>query len=362
MPLAWNISRGQPALTSSPAATQLYVYPIKALRGIRLDEARIGPQGVQHDRTFMIYRRVEGGELQKVQLAAHPECSLFAQEIVGDTIHVRYLTPKQPLVAPRPEQQSTLEVPLSPDLTQLERADVNLYQSLVSAYLMGDKYDAWFSACFGFDAVLVYIGDAKRPVLGTFSPKELRAANAKGNGWLSSISGYLPLPGRQAPAADWLTFTDLAPFLVATEASLRNVSARFPDGTDVEMSKFRPNIVIDGETEWAEDYWDEVSVNGERALTMSKLCNRCVSLNVDYDTGRPADGEKGTVLKKLSAYRRVDQGWRYGPAFGRYAFLTDGASDTTIKVGDDVAVTNTLPERPVWDWPIHDKSVARFYQ
>lgn len=322
------------------------------MRGIHLDEAELGLQGIKHDRTFMLFRVTDQGELKKIQLADYPECSLFAQELVGNAIHVRYLTPTEPLVPSRPEQNMVLEVPLEPDLEKLKRTDVNLHQSMVSAYRVGPKYDEWFSACFGFETILVYIGDARRPILGTFSPKSSQPAK----GWLFSITSSLTTQSEP----DWLAFSDCSPFLITTETSLRNVSARLESG-DMEMAKFRPNVVVDGEGEWDEDFWAELSLNGTPTFTLSKMCNRCSSINVDYSTGRLAEGEYGIVLKKLMSDRRVDSGKKFAPVFGRYGFLRDGVSKTGVSLGDDVSVTRRNTERPVWDWPLKDKSSAKFY-
>lgn len=66
-------------------------------------------------------------------------------------------------------------MPLEPALDRgsvsLERAEINLHNSAVSAYRMGEPYDAWFSARLGYPVALVYMGgDQRPPVLGTFSP------------------------------------------------------------------------------------------------------------------------------------------------------------------------------------------------
>lgn len=318
----------------------------------------------------MLCKVEDSGELTKIQLARYPECGLFAQEIVGDGIQVRYLTPKVPLVPAHPDQDTVLEVPLEPDLGQLEKADINLHQSLVIAYRMGSRYDAWFSACFGFPTALIYIGDARRPILGTLAPKSSKEAQPSSNSWFSSITNYVTGSSTnqqdEDEEEDWITFSDCAPYLITTQASLNNVRARLST-SDVEMYKFRPNIVLDGDTHWDEDFWAELSINDAHTLTLTKMCNRCASLNVDYDTGRMADGERGTVLKKLMADRRVDAGSKYTPVFGRYGFLTsrrDGNGDgdnVAVSVGDRVEVARRNAERPVWDWSLTDPRVARYY-
>lgn len=308
---------------------------------------------------------VKNGDLEKIQLSKYPQCAIFEQKLVGDNINVRYLIPEEPLVPHDPKQDITLEVPLEPDLDNLERADVNLHNSMVSAYRMGKDFDDWFTACFGFETILVYIGDQRRPVLGTFSPRSQNQQSSQ-KGWLSSITNYVSGGVNDEP--DWLTFTDCAPFLIATEASLASVSARLEAG-DMEMIKFRPNIVVDGEGQWDEDFWAELSLNGEPTFVLSKMCGRCTSVNVDYATGRVAANEYGTVLKKLMSDRRVDTGNKWSPVFGRYGFLSEqqeqkvrrDGEDVSISLGDELAVSRRAEERPVWDWPMKDKCHARFY-
>ncbi|KAH6996286.1 hypothetical protein BKA56DRAFT_666523 [Ilyonectria sp. MPI-CAGE-AT-0026] len=338
--------------------TELWVYPIKGLRGIQLDVAKLGPQGIQHDRRFMLCKVEASGELSKIQLSKYPQCSLFAQEIVGDNIHVRYMTPQEPLVPSRPEQKVVLDIPLEPSLEDLKKAHVNLHQSLVIAYRMGTKCDAWFSACFGFDTALVFIGDGRRPILGTFSPKSQPAAKS----WVSSVTSHVAGNRIDTEEEAWSTFTDCAPYLITTEQSLKNVSARLTNA-EVEMGAFRPNVVVDGEAEWDEDFWAELCINRNHKLSLTKNCNRCTSLNVDYNTGCTAEGERGTVLKKLMSDRRVDSGAKHSPVFGRYGFLI-GSPDGNdkVSVGDSVEVKTRMAQRAVWDWPIKDPQAARYYQ
>ena len=330
---------------------QIYVYPIKALRPISLRKAQLTPQGVQHDRRFMICRidDAEPSKLTKVQIDKNHDCGLFKQEIKGDSIHVSYMTPKEPVVPAHPYQRAVLQVPLDPATSDLEPADVDLHLSMVTAFRMGGYYDAWFSACFGFNATLVYIGSGRRPVLGTYAPPPAGAAPQRG--WLSTVAGYVaggvPQASREKP---WINFSDLAPFLVASNKSLDNVQARLTSSS-VDMTAFRPNIVVDGESEFDEDFWAELSTHGEPFLTLTKMCGRCNSLNVDYSTGKVADGERGTLLKKLMSDRRVDKGAQFAPVFGKYAFLSEGRANMVLSVGDEVVVTKRAEDRPVFDWP-----------
>lgn len=331
--------------------TAIYVYPIKALRPIRLEKAQLTPQGVLYDRRFMILRVDDDdpSKLTKVQIDKNHECGLFQQAIVGDDIHVSYLAPKNPLIPQHPLQSVVLQVPLYPDTPRLDTVEVDLHLSMVTAYRMDTRYNDWFSACFGFKAMLVYIGDARRPVLGTYAPPVDGPPQQRG--WLS---GYVAGDSQTGKDKPWLNFSDLAPFLVASEKSLANVQRRLLSG-HVDMTAFRPNIVVDGESELDEDFWVELSANSTPFLTLTKMCGRCASLNVDYSTGKVAEGERGTVLKKLMSDRRVDTGAKYSPVFGKYAFLKDEQANMMLSVGDQVTVTKRADERPVFDWPLRSR-------
>lgn len=312
----------------------------------------------------MVCRFGADGELVKVQMAEVASCALFEQEIVGDSIRVKYIHPEEPVVEHHELQDTELEFPLEPETDGLERAEINLHSSLVSAYRVGQKYDDWFTACFGFKTTLLYIGNERRPIFGTFSPRNANLDEPPAQkGWLSSISSYVTGGGQAQEDPDWLTFSDCAPLLVATEASLRNVRARVESG-QVDIVKFRPNIVVDGRGEWEEDFWAALSLNGAPAVLLTKLCNRCNSLNINYKTGRygKGDEEDGKLLKVLMKDRRVDLGLKYSPSFGRYGFLADGVEGFSISVGDDMEVTKHTEERPVWDWPGRNKAEPRYYR
>ena len=409
--------------------TGIYVYPVKSLRGIALTDTLLGPQGVRYDRRFMLLstKRSKERKLKKMQLSEFPECTLFSQEMVldgtdGDAVIIRYHpAPKSAgsgeaeghgpndssRVVMACDEQPLLRIPLNPALDTLQPLDVDLHGSPANSYRMGGQYDAWFSTCFGFDVVLAYIGDGRREVLGEAYKAKLKLAGrpvlppASSSSLLARLLAFLvaawtaclaalgvSAAAKRSAQTPWLTFTDCAPFLVASESSLRDVSARMSAGVDVPMYKFRPNIVVDGEgeEEWAEDFWGELTVASDKGaegdkgaedevktpalsrsgsvspsessqdsvrLLLTGNCARCTSLNVDYTMGAKAQGELGEVLKRLSKDRRVDQGAKYSPVFGRYAFLdcADDDNEVRIAVGDEVTVTQRNSERTTWDWP-----------
>ena len=180
-------------------------------------------------------------------------------------------------------------------------------------------------------------------------------------------------------SGEGITFADMAPYLVVTEESLHDVSARLAEGVEMDVTKFRPNIVLSGSAEpWEEDFWGGLKIiaqddNGAACddgddedvqrndriieLALTSNCARCQSINVDYETGKHGTGEAGSVLKKLMRDRRVDNGMKYSPVFGRYAFLPPtstfgqlperAAGRKKISVGDEVLVSKRNESRTI---------------
>ncbi|KAI1386475.1 MOSC domain-containing protein [Hypoxylon trugodes] len=392
--------------------TDLYIYPIKSLCPLSVRKTRLRREGLQYDRRFMLLKVLPDGGYKNIQTVYFPECTLFDQTIQGDgegglDVVVTYRIPEKPLVNPPPPEQSTaLRVPLNPTFDGLDTVDIELFGSPTFAYRMGDSYDAWFSSCLGYPAVLVYIGENRRPVLAHSPPTP--APLSQSNSWLSSITSYIPYWSRAAqPDAKetndgGLAFNEAAPFLVTSKASLREVSTRLPSDQPMNMIKFRPNIVVDevsdddtndndsdyysideepseeqGEAKgeenalkaYDEDHWAELRIRRRHRLALTANCARCASINIDYSTGRPGTNESGSVLKKLMKDRRVDTGNKWSPIFGRYAFLLpptspppehsgdegeDGDGEdwvADVAVGDEVEVTKRNTERDVWAWP-----------
>ena len=277
-----------------------------------------------------------------------PELSLFLQtiDLSNKTFTVTHSPPNGP--------SKSLRISLEPEVADLQAMNVSLHTSPTEAYKMSQEINAWFSSCLGYSVMLAYLGSNKRPVLGNLSPNAAPTKSLESRSWLSSLAGSMPSILTSKPK-EGLTFADCAAYLVVTEESLRDVSSRLSTGKEMDITKFRPNIVISGSSKaYEEDYWGAITItsNSEREnfqeseIILTANCGRCVSINIDYSTGQAAKGEEGTVLKKLMKDRRVDKGNKYSPIFGRYGFLR--SSDTrqaTVAVGDEVRVSKVNKER-----------------
>ncbi|WKY05504.1 hypothetical protein Q1695_006037 [Nippostrongylus brasiliensis] len=81
---------------------------------------------------------------------------------------------------------------------------------------------------------------------------------------------------------DYSAFTNLAPVMITTQASLDDLNSRLDK--KVTTGNFRPVIVIDKCPAWDEDRWLDLQI-GETKLQCFKPCNRCVLITVDPVTG-----------------------------------------------------------------------------
>ncbi|KAK0658861.1 Uncharacterized protein DIS24_g4501 [Lasiodiplodia hormozganensis] len=325
---------------------QLYTYPIKALLPTPTPSTTITKNGFQYDRRFMLLKVQDDGSFKNMHTVYFPELTLFHPTIIYPDgadekggIKVDFHPPSDSGKKP-----DSLEIPLQPDPAGLPEVEVVMHQSPTKAFDMGSPYNDWFSACLGYTVKLVYLGDNRRQVLMSRSPNEQQPKS-----WLSSIASNLPLVGSEEK--DTVTFQDCAAYLVVSQSSLNNVSDRLPDGVDMDVTKFRPNIVIEGADEpWEEDFWAELQI-GDATVTLTHNCVRCSSINIDYATGKPGTGPTGEVLKKLQKDRRVDVGSKWSPVFGRYGFPGSNDAGKHLAVGDEVKVLRRNKERTTFDWP-----------
>lgn len=245
----------------------------------------------------------------------------------------------------------SLTIPLNPDVAKLEPYEVELHGSPVSAFKMPAKYNDWFSSCFGYEVMLVYLGANTRNVMfEDMQPIEPDPLTRFLRDKLPFTKGYVErLMGLRQTSPWRISFADCAAYLIVSQTSVDDVSMRIGEGEQMDVTKFRPNIVIKGAFEpYQEDYWGKVTINNKTDIIMAHNCVRCASINIDYKTGKQGTGPHGEVLKRLQKDRRVDIGHKYSPVFGRYSFWGKGAKDAVVKVGDRVNVTKVNEGLTIW--------------
>ncbi|KAK4498064.1 hypothetical protein PRZ48_010720 [Zasmidium cellare] len=334
---------------------KLYTYPVKALRAVELDSVQVTKHGFPHDRRFMVLQvlKEDDGSVKykNIHVAHFPESVRFfpSLDLEGERVKVTYKPANG-------GEEKSIDFPLYPETDDLETVEVDMHKSPTNAFKMPQKYNDWFSSCYGFDVILAYLGRNYRKVLMSTSHNK-QAPKPPTNSWLSSITStatsYLTGTNKEnSPDTKILTFNDCAPYLIASSRSMDDLHHRLPTPSTMDILKFRPNIIVSGASEpWEEDYWGQLTLPSSN-ITINCIhnCGRCKSINIDYETGAPSTGAEGGMLKAMQRDRRVDPGVKWSPIFGRYSFLGEGCEGATVRVGDEVVVSERLDERTRFDW------------
>ena len=123
----------------------------------------------------------------------------------------------------------------------------------------------------------------------------------------TSVRSVDPEFGRQD---DRVSFADGYPLLLTTTASLAALNDSIAElgGEGVSMTRFRPNVVIEGTQPWAEDHWKQVRIGGQ-GFRVAKPCGRCVMTTVDPERG-VLTGQQ--PLKALRKHRRSGKSVLFG--------------------------------------------------
>jgi uncharacterized protein YcbX len=332
---------------------KLYVYPIKSFRGVSLDKATVTKYGFTYDRSFMLLQIVDDNGtkvFKNMSVANYNEMVRFFPDIDAEkgimTITFKPIDNSEP---------RSIDIPLEPDTSSLELIDIEMHKAPTQAYKMDAKYNDWLSSCFEYETVLAYIGENTRKVrCSALSYKTPIASQTNGDnaasGWLSSVSSIASkatgmIMGTESKPTE-IRFSDVAPFLFVSSRSMDDVHNRLPEGQNMDITKFRPNVIVSGAKEpWDEDYWGELTIGGATKVICEHNCGRCKSINIDYNTGAQGKGEEGKMLKYLMSNRRVDKGAKWTPVFGRYSWLEPASEGNEIHVGDEVDVSKTNTER-----------------
>ncbi len=232
--------------------SQIWRYPVKSLRGNRLESATVDARGIQYDRQWMLVDE-QGGFLTQRQM------------------------PKMVLVKTHIEDQGLrLSAPGMQDLRISDACDdrgsvsVKVWRDECEAEFVDTEADGWLSEFLGRDCRLVYLPSG--------SVRQVDQAYAQRD--------------------DQVGFADGFPFLLISQASLDDLNRRLP--VSLPMERFRPNLVISGCDAYAEDSWQRIRI-GELIFRVVKPCSRCVIPTIDPETGRRQGDEP---LKTLLQYRK----------------------------------------------------------
>lgn len=237
----------------------LYTYPVKSCGAISHEQIDVTPNGLEHDRWFMLID--EDGKF--ISQRQEPALALVQPHI--DTSRRQSLA----LTAPGMEDVETW-LHSRPEAHRAVRAD--LHGKTVEGQDGPTEISEWFSRYLG-KAVWFIATDPEKP-------RSIDLDRAE-NGFSRTVG-----------------FADAFSILLASMASLRDFSER--SGLPLDISRFRPNIVIDGPDlePYDEDAWQKIKT-GRQVARILGPCKRCVTINVDQASGEVNE----QVLRSLAAVR-----------------------------------------------------------
>lgn len=260
--------------------SQLFIYPIKSLRGISLQSASVVERGLQYDRRFQLTDE-HGTFLTQRTLG---KLALFHTSIEGNQLAVQCSG-----------ELGTDSIRFPLELSEGESKQVTTWEQATEAIVSEDEVNEFFSRKLGQPCELVFMPNYE----------------------------YRPVDTKYAPENTFQPFTDGYPFLVISEGSLSDLNSRLE--MPVGMDRFRPNFVVAGTAPFAEDEWEAFTI-GEALFKAVKPCSRCVMTTVNQMTG-----EKGKEpLRTLASYRTVNN----KVMFGQNLIYIGGS--TSVNVGDEV--------------------------
>ncbi len=258
--------------------SDIFIYPVKSLAGIRVSQWGVVETGLKYDRQWMLIDE-NGQFLSQRRL---PKMALIQTRLTDSELI---------LSAPN---FSNFTLPLESYSSEIIQSTV--WKDCCAAQHVSNEVDAWFSEVLEISCRLVYLPlETKRGV-------DLNYANE----------------------VDRVAFADGFPFLIVSENSLNSLNSNLE--TPVEMARFRPNLVISGCDAYAEDSWREIQI-GNIDFRLPKPCSRCSVPAINPETAEVGK-EPLTTLNRLRK-------WQNKIYFGQNALHNQCGE---LKMGDVVEV------------------------
>ncbi|GAA1989282.1 MOSC domain-containing protein [Kitasatospora viridis] len=274
-----------------PLLDALHRYPVKSMYRLSPREAVVEPWGLRGDRRWMV-ARPDGRALTQRDL---PTMGQIRPEPAADGSLLLTAPDGRSLRVPAPEGPAV---------------EGDVFGNRFAAVEADAKAQLW---------IREQLGDPQLRLLHLSDPLARR------------INPNFSEPGETVSMADGF------PLLAATASSLAALNGWLVDGGSeaLPMTRFRPNLVIEGTEPWEEDRWRRVRV-GEVTFRAVKLCGRCIVTTTDQESGERRGAEP---LRTLNKRRRLDQKAAFG--VNLIPERPDGVTGDalgTLRLGDQVTV------------------------
>jgi uncharacterized protein YcbX len=247
---------------SKRKVTELWVYPIKSLGGIRVQSARVLQKGLEADRRWMLIDDRNVFMTQRI----HHGMALFRTGWQGTLLSVAHLG-------------ESISIPRQPSG---EEVKAQIWDDVVSVREVDPKVSKWFSVQLSMSCRLVAF------------PEE----------------NYRGVDPKHSAGDDQVSLADAYPLMVIGQSSLDDLNRKMAKA--VPMNRFRPNIVFTGGEAFEEDSWKQFKIGNNRFAAV-KPCSRCVLPTIDQDTGIMGKEPMATLNKYRKRESKVYFGMNLVP-------------------------------------------------
>lgn len=239
--------------------SEIWIYPIKSMGGIRLLKGRVMPKGLLNDRRFMV---VDGNN-SFISQRTQPRLALFSVALSEEMISIT-------------AGEETLSFSIE-DFREGAPLDCVVQDDQVKTRTGPRGYDEWLANQLQTTCRLVFF-----PEDGV---RKVNPEYAFNNEEVSLADGF--------------------PYLLIGQSSLDELNSRLDSA--MPMNRFRPNLVVANAQPFEEDIWKQITI-GTISFAVVKGCSRCTTTTVNQETG--VAGKE--PLRTLSTYRVVDSKVRFG--------------------------------------------------
>lgn len=236
----------------------LFIYPIKSIRGIEVSRLTIDTNGLKLDREFMVLDRKTN---KMVTQRTHPQMTTLIPTIDSNKITIT-----------DNKNGKSISFDYTID-THLESFETMVWKDHVTVVNFDKSVDEFFSNFLKLDGTLV--------TLAKNSPRIRKN---------SSIFDHSSFETK---------LSDAYPILLCDLASLKSLNSKLAKPISIE--RFRPNIVIDSNQAFLEDKIKQSKI-GDINLISGPLCERCTIPNVDESSGSTSK----EPLNTLNTFRKID--------------------------------------------------------
>jgi len=261
--------------------SEIWIYPIKSLAGIRVKQANVKQKGLEGDRRWMLMD--ETGRF--ITQREHPNLALFDLSVSDNGLQVvSRVTLHKLLIQDHANRTGT-------------EYTATIWDDEVKVVEPEVMYSNWFSDQLGIPCKLVFFPEANTRNVDT-----------------KYVSNF-----------EQVSLADGYPYLIIGQSSLNDLNSKLD--VPVTMQRFRPNFVFTGGEAFEEDRWQHFKI-GSYSFRGIKRCARCVLTTVN-----PQTGEKGREpLFTLSKYRKEENKIFFGQNVIALSL------DNLITEGDEITV------------------------